>query len=153
MSHASESWYGLEVGHRDLLRGVIQEQRAHRRSLPRAGRPSPRAWLASAALALIAGLLLTGCFGDDRSVAAVCQVWDHDGLALHNQFSQIGGQAQQNLFGALTQVASAPVQVGDLMAKMAAVAPTNVAPAFQQVADAVKDHGNSPDVITVFPHL
>jgi hypothetical protein len=85
--------------------------------------------------ALLAMVGLSGCFGDDRSVAAVCQVWDTDGKALHNQLAGVGANARQNLFGGLAQLAGAPGAVGDLMAKMAAVAPSDVAPSFQSLAD------------------
>jgi hypothetical protein len=88
------------------------------------------------AVGVIAALLLSGCFWDNRSVEAVCQVWDSDGLALHRQLTINHSQARQNPIGALAQIASAPGQLGDLMEKMAAVAPSDVEPSFQELANA-----------------
>lgn len=84
---------------------------------------------------VIAGVVLAVRHFDQsgRSAAAVCEVWDTDGVALHNSF-QHPSRSDGGLSG-LAQLAGAPGALGDLMAKMAAVAPSDVEPAFQELAD------------------
>ncbi len=96
-------------------------------------------------------LLVSGCFWDNRSAGAVCHVWDTDGLALHNHLEVNQSHAQQNPIAALAQVAAAPGEVGDLMAKMAAVAPSDVEPSFQQLAEAFHQVGQNEGTAAVNP--
>jgi hypothetical protein len=85
---------------------------------------------------VLAALKLSGCFGDDRSIAAVCQVWNTDGLALHNQLAGTSGTAQSNPFGTLAELGSAPGSHGRPDGQMAAVAPSDIEPSFQTLAAA-----------------
>jgi hypothetical protein len=95
-----------------------------------------------AALTIAAALLgLLGCGGSGRSVAAVCNVWDTEGLALHEKFEnvdeQAGGHASAAaIVGALADVIGAPNELARLMHAMGAVAPTNIEPDFESVSSA-----------------
>jgi hypothetical protein len=86
----------------------------------------------------IVGVVVAKKLFHTRSVAAVCHVWDTDGLALHNQFAQTGNNAASDPGDALGSLIGAPGEVGNLMSKMAGVAPSDVAPDFQALAEAMK---------------
>jgi hypothetical protein len=99
---------------------------------------------------LIAVLLLAGGavivvrhFDNGRSVAAVCRVWDTDGAALHARLEQTGSTASGEPFNALANLAGAPGQIGQLMGKMAAVAPSSIEPDFQSLAQAFEQIGSN----------
>ncbi|MGD0197235.1 MAG: hypothetical protein ABSC56_04935 [Solirubrobacteraceae bacterium] len=91
---------------------------------------------------LLIGLLVVGVvvavrhFDTHRSVEAVCHVWDTNGLALHNQLAQSGTNASSDPLAALGNLTGAAGQVGGLMSQMAAVAPSDVEPDFQELATA-----------------
>lgn len=78
-----------------------------------------------------------------RSVQAVCRVWDTEGAALHARFEQTGSTGSHDPFNALANLAGAPGQIGELMGKMAAVAPSNIEPDFQSLAQAFAQIGNN----------
>jgi hypothetical protein len=94
------------------------------------------------AAAVLLVLALSGCFGSDRSAAAVCRVWDTDGRALHDQLGYTPKTAN-DLPGALANLAGAPGRVADLMDSMAAVAPSDIEPSFKTLADAFRQVGAS----------
>ena len=86
-----------------------------------------------AALILFAGIL-SGC--TSRSAQAVCQVWNTQAVALHNQYEN---DAQSgNVITSITDLARAPSALANLFNQMAAVAPTNIEPDFQAIANAFK---------------
>jgi hypothetical protein len=104
-----------------------------------------------AAVLTVAATLLSGCVLDGRSAAAVCKVWDKDGLALHDQFAGTSTQASSNLPGALATLAGAPGRVALLMDKMAAVAPKDVEPSFKALASAFHQMGANEGTGVVDP--
>ncbi|MHB8533150.1 MAG: hypothetical protein ACYDC2_10565 [Solirubrobacteraceae bacterium] len=104
-------------------------------------RPVRRRFLAPALL--LTCLVLSSCGGSGRSVAAVCKVWDAEGLALHDKFEQADGQARGKpsasaVIGALASILGAPNELSRLMRQMGAVAPTDIAPDFESVSDGFK---------------
>jgi hypothetical protein len=94
------------------------------------------------ALALGACLFLAACGGSSRSVAAVCNVWDTEGLALHEKFESANksarGEGAAGVLSALVSVIGAPNELARLMSQMAAVAPTSAEPDFEAVGTAFK---------------
>lgn len=89
-------------------------------------------------LGLAASFLLSGCLGlgGGRSVTAACKVWDTQGLALHNQLDNADSSASSDPLAALAEIATTPDHVGDLMANIAAAAPSDVESSFQELANA-----------------
>jgi hypothetical protein len=77
----------------------------------------------------------------------VCQVWDKQGLALHNQFVQLdqsessGGAA--GMLAALVGLLGAPNDLATLMSQMAAVAPSNIEPDFAALASSFTKLSNA----------
>lgn len=96
-------------------------------------------------LVLLAGgaVVILRHFDNGRSVEAVCRVWDTEGVALHARLEQTGSTASRDPFNALANLAGAPGQIGQLMGKMAAVAPSNIAPDFQSLAQAFAQIGSN----------
>jgi hypothetical protein len=96
-------------------------------------------------LGLAASVLLSGCLGfvGGRSVAAACKVWDTQGLALHNQLEQADSSAGSDPLAALSEIATTPAQMGDLMTNIGNVAPSDVEPAFQELASAFQQMAQS----------
>lgn len=78
-----------------------------------------------------------------RSAQAVCRIWNTDGRALHAHLEQAGSPASQATLGALGTIAAAPDQLATLMTKLAAVAPMNIAPDFQSLAQAFGQVGRN----------
>jgi len=110
---------------------------------PGAGR-HPRAGLRPVilgAFVALAGLALSGCGGSSRSVAAVCHVWDTQGLALHDKYTRDGQAAQgAGLTAALPPLADlirAPNDLATLMTQMGDVAPEPIAPDFETIASSL----------------
>jgi hypothetical protein len=97
------------------------------------------------ALVLLAGggVVIVRHFDNGRSVEAVCRVWDIKGAALHARLEQTGSTASRDPFNALANLAGAPGQIGQLMGKMAAVAPPNIEPDFQSLAQAFAQIGSN----------
>jgi hypothetical protein len=97
------------------------------------------------ALVLLAGgaVVIVRHFDNGRSVEAVCRVWDTEGVALHARLEQTGSDASGDPFNALASLAGAPGQIGQLMGKMAAVAPSNIEPDFQSLAQAFAQIGSN----------
>lgn len=92
------------------------------------------------ALALAICSSLYGCGGPGRSVAAVCHVWDTQGLALHDRF-EAAAQNERNhgaegLLSGLASLIGAPNELSKLMSEMADVAPGSSAHDFESVASA-----------------
>lgn len=100
---------------------------------------------------LLIGLLLLASgtfvvvrhFDNGRSVKAVCRVWDTEGAALHARLEQTGSNAAGDPLDALANLAGAPGQIGELMSRMAAVAPSNIEPDFQSLAQAFEQIGSN----------
>jgi hypothetical protein len=97
------------------------------------------------ALLLLAGgvVVIVRHFDNDRSVEAVCRVWDTEGAALHTRFEQTSSDTASDPFAALANLAGAPGQISHLMGKMAAVAPSNIEPDFQSLAQAFEQVGKN----------
>lgn len=91
----------------------------------------------------LVGASLAGCLGDGRSAEAACEVWETDGLALHDRFEQNADQVSSDLPGALAEIAGSPGRIATLLDKMAAVAPTDVEPAFAHLAAALRQTGQT----------
>lgn len=92
-------------------------------------------------LALLLCAALESCGGPSRSVAAVCKVWDTEGLALHDKYVRAGEGAKRSTAGALGALISligAPSDLARLMRQMGQVAPSEVAPDFEAMADSLK---------------
>lgn len=89
-------------------------------------------------------VLLASC-GTSRSAAAVCHVWDTEGLALHKEYVKDGqalSQTQHFSVGSLTAIGdliSSPSQLGSLFSDMAAVAPQPIEHDFTNLADSYKN--------------
>jgi hypothetical protein len=85
---------------------------------------------------------LYGCGGSTRSVAAVCHVWDTQGLALHEKYEAVGkAEKTSGARGVLSVLASAigaPNELAHLMTQMANVAPPESQPDFESVASGLK---------------
>lgn len=92
--------------------------------------------------AVVLAASVSGC-GDTRSAAAVCDVWDRDGLALHDSFEQTGTSSDDPVSG-LFALVGAPGRIGSLMNRMAAVAPPEIEPSFTALGEAFK--AIAPDV-------
>jgi hypothetical protein len=94
-------------------------------------------------LVLLAGgaVVIVRHFDNGRSVEAVCRVWDTEGAALHARLEQAG--SSRDPFNALANLAGAPGQIGQLMGKLAAVAPSNIEPDFQSLAQAFGQIGSN----------
>lgn len=105
--------------------GTIGVRRGHRRT-------RMAVMLGLGAFVMVA---LEGC-GQDRSAAAVCKVWDRDGLALHDRLASV--DASKDLGGALAEIAGSPGRLADLMDRLAAVAPKDVEPAFAGLGAALR---------------
>ncbi|HEY4810769.1 MAG TPA: hypothetical protein VIH71_06895 [Solirubrobacteraceae bacterium] len=97
------------------------------------------------ALVLLAGgaVVIVRHFDNGRSVEAACRVWDTDGVALHARLEQTGSNASGDPLNALANLAGAPGQIGQLMGEMAAVAPSNIEPDFQSLAQAFAQIGST----------
>jgi hypothetical protein len=97
---------------------------------------------AALALALSTCLVLTSCGASPRSVAAVCHVWDTQGLSLHDRFeaanSAVRTSGTSGLLSALASIVGAPNELSKLMAEMADVAPGNAEADFNSVSTAFK---------------
>lgn len=95
---------------------------------------------------------LSAC-GSGRSVAAVCKVWDTEGLALHERYEHDAGNVK-SVEGMLTDIASvlgAPGELEHMMNRMADVAPTEVQPDFESVAQAFKKLSESESTAITDP--
>jgi hypothetical protein len=80
----------------------------------------------------MACLSLSGCgTTPNRSVAAVCHVWQTQAVALHNQYAR--DAAGEPLLSVIDLI-RAPDDLANLMDNMAAVAPTNIEPDFAALA-------------------
>lgn len=105
----------------------------------RSRRRSPPA-LAVLALGICASFC--GCGESTRSVAAVCHVWDTQGLALHEKYEAVNkAEKTSGAAGVLSVLASAigaPNELAHLMTAMANVAPPESQPDFETVAAAFK---------------
>jgi hypothetical protein len=107
--------------------------------LARLGRPVSAA---VTAVVLCTSILITACSGSTRSIAAVCHVWDTDGLALHEKFEDAAngekaGDAEGMIAG-LVSIVGAPNELSRLMSEMAGVAPSSAEPDFEAVASSFK---------------
>jgi len=105
----------------------------------------PRLRVVTGVLAvLVIAIGVAGC-GNSRSAAAVCRVWDNDGAALHNKYTNDGNQFSGQSSGlagplaAIGDLITAPSQLADLFSKMAAVAPNAIEPDFESIASTFKD--------------
>jgi hypothetical protein len=94
---------------------------------------------------LLAGgaVVIVRHFDNGRSVEAVCRVWDTQGAALHARLEQTGSTASGDPLAALANLAGAPGEIGQLMSKMAAVAPSNIETDFQSLAQAFEQVGSN----------
>ncbi len=94
-----------------------------------------RKCLIPAVTVILASTVFTACGGGSvRSAAAVCHVWDTSAVALHNKYAK---DAQSgNGLESFLDVITAPNDLATLMDQMSAVAPTNIEPDFQALADA-----------------
>jgi hypothetical protein len=111
----------------------------HRRARPGHGLSRRKVLLVAAPLASLA---LLACGSSTRSVAAVCHVWDTEGLALHDKFDSAaqGEQSKgtEGLLAGLASIVGAPSELSRLMSQMADVAPESAAPDFETVASSFK---------------
>lgn len=95
-------------------------------------------------LSLVFGIcpFLVGCGDSGRSTAAVCKVWDTEGLALHEKFESANrnsrGHGATGILTALVSIIGAPNELARLMSQMSAVAPMSVQPDFEAVGTAFK---------------
>lgn len=107
----------------------------------------PGPYSATLAVAVAVSLLLSACGSPERSAAAVCKVWDTQGLALHEKFEHADSGANSaggvGLIGALIAIFGAPNDLATLMQQMADVAPSNVEPDFKALASAFKKLSDS----------
>lgn len=102
---------------------------------------------ACVATVLLGCVALFGCGGETRSVTAVCEVWNTEGLELHDRFqetadAQDGGGADAG-FSALVQLLAAPNDISHLMKQMSAVAPLTVADDFDKIAATLDELADS----------
>jgi hypothetical protein len=97
---------------------------------------------ALAALILGGCASLYSCGGSTRSVAAVCHVWDTQGLALHEKYEAADTAEKTNgaagVLSVLASAVGAPNELAHLMTAMANVAPPESQPDFESVASAFK---------------
>lgn len=111
--------------------------------------------LRAAAVAVMlaaACLQLSGC-GSGRSVAAVCNVWDTEGLALHERYEHDAKNVKSfgSMLTDLASVLGAPGELAHMMSRMAGVAPTEVQPDFESVAEAFKKLADSESTAIADP--
>jgi hypothetical protein len=120
--------------------------------------PEQRRALAWRRTAVTATLLAAACLGlsacgSARSVAAVCSVWDTEGLALHERYERDakGVNSFAGMFTDLASVLGAPNELAHMMSRMADVAPTEVEPDFESVAGAFKKLSESESAAITDP--
>lgn len=95
----------------------------------------------AALLTVVLCAVPASCGGASRSVTAVCEVWDKEGLALHDKYVRADEGAKRSTagaIGALVSVIGAPNDLSRLMRQMGQVAPSEVAPDFEAMADSLK---------------
>lgn len=95
-------------------------------------------------LVAAAGAVIAACGGQAGSVppsaAAVCHVWDTDGLALHNEYQGEDNAYQgdpndtNNLLSMVGSLLTFPTQIATLMTRMANVAPSPIKGDLQNLA-------------------
>lgn len=102
-----------------------------------------RLWAAVAA-AVLALAWLGGCFREERSAAAVCRVFKEQGGALHDHYQRTAdAMSQDTLLTSVADLLGAPGRIADLMSKLAAVAPEDIQPTFQTLADTFREIGKN----------
>ena len=73
-----------------------------------------------------AGILTSACEGPARSAAALCSVFDTQGVAQHNKYQRDANKASAGPLPTLVDAVLVPQQFASLMGNMAAVAPTPI---------------------------
>jgi hypothetical protein len=111
-------------------------------------RPRRRSRLVLIAATLTSCVLFLGCgSGSTRSVAAVCHVWDTQGLALHEKYEAADKAAKadgaKGILSVLASAIGAPNELAHLMTQMADVAPPESQSDFETVASAFKKLSDS----------
>jgi hypothetical protein len=90
---------------------------------------------------------ICGCGGPGRSTAAVCHVWDTQGLALHEKYEaaanaeKSGGAA--GVISVLASAIGAPNELAHLMTQMAEVAPPESQSDFESLSSGLKKMSES----------
>lgn len=90
-------------------------------------------------LAILAfSLLLAGCGGPTRSVAAYCSYFYGEGSTLRDRWIQSANSASQNPIAGLSSVFSALPEAASFMHELSLRAPEPIAPDVQILAEALK---------------
>lgn len=97
----------------------------------------------SVLVVIVAVVVIRGVTGEERSAAAVCEVFETEGAALHDRFEESADSLSRDqdgdqLLSGIAELIAAPGRFAHLMDKMAAVAPKDVEPAFAALADAFR---------------
>lgn len=133
----------LTVGRESVRTGsAVPEVRgkANRRRVPGSGR---RPLL----IPLLLVALLGACGAQARSVAAVCHVWNTQGLALRQRYHDDVSGA--HLLRSLADVVTAPSALASLTSNMAAAAPPSAEPSFTTVSKTIAaEKADEPGVVT-----
>lgn len=109
----------------------------------------PVAVVLAAIVVVIGGIFVVQAVtGEERSTAAVCEVFETDGAALHDRFQERADSLSQGsdgdrVLGSIGELLAAPGRLAHLMAKMAAVAPKDIEPAFSALAESFGKIGDS----------
>jgi hypothetical protein len=102
-----------------------------------------------ALVALLAAVAawLSSCGGSSRSNAAVCKVWDEQGLALHDKFEATDREERTGgskaMLNAIVNLIGAPGDIAHLMGEMGEVAPAPIEQDFESLATAFKKMSDS----------
>lgn len=124
-----------------VARGVAHSPAGFRRLFA----VGPAVLVLAAVVVVVGGVLvIRAATGDGRSAAAVCKVFETDGVALHDRYegtanSLANNPSDEQLFGGLAELASAPGRFAGLLAKMAAVAPKDIEPQLTTLAEALRE--------------
>ena len=111
---------------------------------PRATSRSLIQAIASCAACGLPLLVLMGCANSSRSALAVRKVLNTDGVVLHNRYEKLADSTNaSNVLASLAAVAGAPGRIADLLSKLEAVAPPNIAPAFKTLAGSYREMGEN----------
>jgi hypothetical protein len=105
------------------------------------------------AVVLVAACLPLSACGAGRSAAAVCSVWDTEGLALHERYEQDakGAKGFAGMMTDLVSVLGAPNELAHMMNRMAQVAPSEVEPDFESMAQDFKKLSESESTAVTDP--
>jgi hypothetical protein len=94
--------------------------------------------LTAVVVTVVGGVVLMGCGGPSRSVAAYCSYFYGEGQRLRQHWAQTGSNASQDPFGAIASAFAALPEAADFMHQLSIRAPEEIAPDVETLAAALK---------------